>query len=189
MGLCVLGTLELLGLALPCQCSHCIYPYNLQRSLLRLVFQLAGGLGCSGQCGQIGWTVLPQLQPWEGWFELNMSGCHWEMSDLSGNRHSGSGFPKGRKCPPGLAGVTRSRQCPAMLGKSLAEDGGFCCFPAEHIPKSLLFQMRSCSFGPLGLQPHLLLFQGSDAENPWLHSCAEKWVLPCFPSLDHEFLG
>lgn len=63
-----------------------------------------------------------------------------------------------------------------------AEDGGSCCFPAEHVPKSLLFQARSCSFGPLILQPHILLLQGSDAENPWLHSCAGKWVLPCFPS-------
>lgn len=103
------------------------------------------------------------------------------MSALSRNGHGGSGFPKGRKCPPGLASVTGSRQCPAMLWKNLAEDGGSCCFPAEHIPKSLLFQVRSCSFGPLGLQPHLL-FQCSDAENPWLHSCAGKWVLPCFPS-------
>lgn len=119
---------------------------------------LPGGLECSGQCGQIGWAVLPQLQPWKRWFELNKSSCCWEMSDLPGNGYSGSGFPKGRKCPPGLAGVTGSRQCPAMLWKNLAGDGRSCCFPAEHIPKSLLFQVRNCSFGPLGLQP-LLLFQ------------------------------
>lgn len=117
MRLCVLGTLELLGLALPCQCSHWIYPYNKEGSFFRLIFQLPGGLGCPGQGGQIGWAMLPQLQlwPWKGWFELNMNSCCWEMSDLSGNRHSGLfGFPKGRKCPPGLAGVTRSRQCPTM---------------------------------------------------------------------------
>lgn len=187
----MLGTLVLLGLALPRQCSHWIYPYNLERSLFKLVFQLPAGLGCSGQCGQIGWirTRLPQLQlqPWKGWFELKRSGCCWEMSGLPGSGHSGSGCPKGRKCPPGLAGVTGSRQCAAMLWKNLAGDGGSCCFPAEHIPKSLLFQVRSCSFGPFGLQPHLLLFQGSDAENPWLHSCAEKWVLSCFPSLTMTF--
>lgn len=60
----MLGTLVLLGLALPHQCSHWVYPYNLERSLFKLVFQLPAGLGCSGQCGQIGRvrTMLPQLQ-------------------------------------------------------------------------------------------------------------------------------
>lgn len=165
---------------------------------MRLLFQLPAGLGCSGQCDQRGWTVLPQLQPWKGWFELNMSSCCWEMSDLPGNGHSGSEFPQGRKCPAGLAGVTGSRQCPAMLWKNLAGDGGSCCFPAEHVPKSLLVSCRTCPtlpavpseellICPLGLQPYLLLFQGSDAENPWLHSCAEKWVLSCFPSLTTNF--
>lgn len=95
-----------------------------------------------------------------------MSSCCWEMSDLFGNGHSGSGFPKGRKCPPDLAGVTGSRQCPAMLCKNLAGDGGSCCFPAEHIPKSLLLQVGNCSFGPLHLQPLLLLFQAVMLKTP-----------------------
>lgn len=34
----MLGTLELLGLMLPHQCSPWIYPYALERSLFRLVF-------------------------------------------------------------------------------------------------------------------------------------------------------
>lgn len=180
----MLGTFVLLGLVLPCQCSHWIYPYNLGRSLFMLIFHLPGGLGCSGLCDQVGWvrTVLPelQLQPWKGWFEPSTSGCCWAMSDLPGNGHSGSGFPKGRKCPPGLPGVPgteRGRRCWVLL---------FSCRTHPQIPAApreelLVWPLRSPAPSPP--------FPGQQCWKPLaLFPCREMGAV-LFSLLDHGFQG